>query len=195
MTEPPSKLRTVEQTSGEMRVTLRQGGWARWLPAIVRILWLGGWSLGEVLIGNVLLSFTPFAWRIPAPELLASMSAGSERAPSFGIVIFIAAWWLLWTMGGIGSFVTVLRLLFGSDRITMTTDGFRRWRGVGPFGMERELRSGDVSAISIRDSRAEMFGNRFSDLACHPFLDLQTSRVTVDEMSASLLTPPTLPGR
>ena len=149
MTETPSKLRTVEQTSGEMRVTLRQGGWARWLPAIVRILWLGGWSLGEVLIGNVLLSFTPFAWRIPAPELLASMSAGSERAPSFGIVIFIAAWWLLWTMGGIGSFVTVLRLLFGSDRITMTTDGFRRWRGVGPFGMERELRSGDVSAISI----------------------------------------------
>lgn len=71
-------------------------GWARWIPALFIIFWLGGWGIGEVVAAYIL-----------ATVLQDGPGGGGGTV----ICVFLSAWLALWTYGGIAAFQAAATLV------------------------------------------------------------------------------------
>ena len=145
---PEPSLRTVEHLPDGTLVVLRERGLGKWIHATVRLLWLLGWLAGVIIIGNSLLDLTSLEWRFPAPESMRTTEPGSKPAPPW-VVFVVTPFWLAWTLIGVASFVSTIRLLFGTDRITMGPRSFHSVRRIGPFGIGRDVQPADVEWIGV----------------------------------------------
>ncbi|HVT04949.1 MAG TPA: hypothetical protein VHL58_16420 [Thermoanaerobaculia bacterium] len=136
-------LRIVEQRGDETSILLQAGGWDRWVDGCVKSMKLFGWTFGEGFLASQLLA--AIGWKVPAPfgELI-------DAPPPPWAALFILLFAVGWTVVGVSMISSLLRLLFGSDRIVLTTSEIRVRRRVGPFGRERVFTPGRIDWVAIK---------------------------------------------
>lgn len=118
----------------EARLTPR--GTARWGGVAFLSLWLCFWTLGEVLVAWILLrgGWALFTGEPPGPgrEPLA-------LGPSLFAGVFMLAWLVFWTFGGLMAWHEWFRLVWSGDRLLARSDGLEVFNRIGPFTRRRWL--------------------------------------------------------
>jgi hypothetical protein len=124
------------------------------------VLWLSVWLFVELFLANVILRLAGSTWQIPVPagmaELIARSSDG-DRPPLY-ILVLIAAFTIVWTLGGPPRIAEVLRLLVGSDTVTMSADELHVRRAIGPWAVESHWPKADITSIVIRGRARRLEG-------------------------------------
>lgn len=144
-----TSVRTVEESAGETRVTLRPAGCGRVFLILFLSVWLCGWAFGEVAVIGALSHLFGFSGQTNVPPALRDFSSGAA-AVSLSVFTFLLLWLTFWTVGGVAAIGTVLRTAFGRDLFTFQGDRWIVWRGVGPFGFEREFSREGFSNVYLR---------------------------------------------
>lgn len=152
MSDNPESVnpRIVEQHGDETSIRLRAGGWGKWVDGLIQSMKLLVWAFVEVFLASQLLA--AIGWRTPA----AFDRMIDANAPAWGsvlILIFMAGW----TAAGVSAISSLLRELFGSDQIVLTTSEIRVRRLVGPFGRERVFRPGEIDWVAIKGRTRALF--------------------------------------
>lgn len=100
-----------------------------WFVICFLAFWLCGWAVAEVLVASQFLNGdTP-----PEGEL------------------FIAAWFGVWTVGGVVAVYAWLWQLIGKEIVTVHGQTFTRRRDIGGFGFDKEY-----SLVRMRDLRMRL---------------------------------------
>lgn len=152
--------RNVEQTAEGIRFVFRAEGFFRYFIVAFLALWLCGWAVGEAFAINVLLAFAGVSAQIPLPFGIPPFRGSPE---SLGVAGFVLLWLTLWTVGGIGALVSLLRLLFGSDTVELgpswwgVTTSYGLWSSRHEFqavdGWSAELRRRDHALVARREEK------------------------------------------
>ena len=152
MSDNPGSIdpRIVEQHGDETSIRLRAGGWDKWVDGLIQLMKLFVWAFVEVVLASQLLA--AIGWRTPA----AFDKLIETHPPAWAellILLFIAGW----TAAGVSAIFSLLRELFGSDLIVLTTSEIRVSRRVGPFGRERVFTPGSIDWVAIKGQTRLLF--------------------------------------
>ena len=142
--------RIVEQHGDETSIRLRDRGWDKWVDGFIQSMKLFVWVFVEVFLASQLLA--PIGLRTPA-AFDKLIDAQPPTWVPFLILIFFAGW----TAAGVSAISSLLRKLFGSDLIVLTTSEVRVRRRVGPFGRERVFTPGSIDWVAIKGSTRALF--------------------------------------
>jgi len=112
------------------------------------LVWLCGWAFGEVIAGRIILEGLGILSHSSLPALKSMTPA--VAVTSVGGSAFLLVWFTLWTFAGFAAISVVLRMAFGRDIFTLSGDRWTVWRGVGPFGFERDFASQNFRSIFLR---------------------------------------------
>ena len=134
----------VEATAQTTRVTLRPSGAGRWFAAAFLAVWLTGWAIGEIFavcfLGRLLgMKLGPFSSMKMPPGGVAAVLGG-----------FLLFWLILWTWSGFSALVTLARLGWGVDVLTVTADNWTVWSGVSRWGRSRRLHPREVRRVALQ---------------------------------------------
>lgn len=123
-------------------------------------MWLSVWSFVELFLANLVLKLVGSTWQIPVPAGLAELierGSSGERPPLY-ILVVMAAFTIVWTLGGPPRIAQVLRLLFGSDTVIMSADELHVRRAIGPWAIESRWPKNDITSIIIRGRARRLEG-------------------------------------
>ena len=131
---------------GRHVVELRPVGIGRWITSGFLMFWLAGWAAGETfglwmlgaLLGGALGFEVPHQPKVP--------SGGA----ALGLFGFVLVWTGFWTLGGFAAAMTVLRSLWGVDRIEWDATGVRRTARVGRFGRARLFSRDEIQRVRLQ---------------------------------------------
>ncbi len=131
----------TEHTFEGWQARVRPEGRSRYFGAAFLAFWLCGWVVGEVFALGILAGglWTLITGTPPHPHF--DTVRGAALWPVAG---FLLLWLTLWTYGGIAAGWTLLRLLWGEDRITLRADVLRLERRAAPLRRVRELRCDEL---------------------------------------------------
>jgi hypothetical protein len=134
----------VEATPQGTRVTLRPSGAGRWFTAAFLAVWLTGWAIGEA-----------FAVCFLARLLGVKLGLFSEmKVPPVGLAAvlggFLLFWLALWTWGGFSALITLARLGWGVDVLTVTADNWTVWSGVSRWGRSRRFNPKEARRVGLQ---------------------------------------------
>ncbi len=153
----------------------------------INLLWLSGWLFVELFLANLVLKLAGSTWQIPVPAGLAEMierSSDGERPPLY-ILVLMAAFTILWTLGGPPRIAQVLRVLFGSDTVTMSADELHVRRAIGPWAIESRWPKADITSIVIRGRARRLEGQAGAQRFVISTLGSETERKALgDELRA-----------
>jgi hypothetical protein len=137
-------------------VTLRSKGIARYFEGAFLLVWLGFWMVGEgvalLVLGSMLTALFGFLRESEFTRLGRSVI---ERGPGYEIgfvfiYVFLVVWVTFWTIGGCAAWYRFLRLIAGTDRVSVTGGALGlRWRA-GPIGRTRRFERADLRRIRVR---------------------------------------------
>ncbi len=148
----------TEHTFEGWQARVRPEGRSRYFGAAFLAFWLCGWAVGEVMVLGILAGG------------LWTLITGTPPHPHFDTVhgtaiwpvgAFLLLWLTLWTIGGITAGWTLLRLLWGEDRITLRADVLRVERRAAPLRRVREVRRDEV----LRFYRVRAKGTQYQIVA------------------------------
>jgi hypothetical protein len=143
---------TVEGDS----VTLRATGVGRYVEAVVLGVWIVFWAIGEAfalaVVGSMMAALFGF---LRDSELTRLGRSVLDRAPGFEIgfmamFLFLMVWLALWTAGGLAALYSCVRLLAGSDRLTVTGDELELTWHAGPVHRTHHFDRNRLRRIRIR---------------------------------------------
>jgi hypothetical protein len=100
--------------------------------AIVLVLWLCGWAVGESMV------------------LRQVISARTLRVPP----AFLFAWLALWTLGGAFALFTLVWTMFGRERVTVTEQYLDLRREALMFGRGRRYDLSNVKDLRVRPAQS-----------------------------------------
>jgi hypothetical protein len=140
----------VEQHGDETSIRLRAGGWVKWVDGLIQLMKLFVWAFVEVFLASQLLA--AIGWRAPA-----AFDKLIETHPPVWAALLILLFAAGWTGAGVSAISSLLRELFGSDLIVLTTSEIRVRRRVGPFGRERVFAPGSIDWVAIKGSTRALF--------------------------------------
>lgn len=145
----------VGSRPGGEEIVLVPTGWGRFPAAAFLAFWLCGWAAGEAVALGILLS--PLGGE-SARQALSRWGLRFSAGPSVPIpvLLFVALWTLLWTIGGVAAAGALLRILAGRDVFLLPPEGgFSFRRGVGRFGRVRTVPRSAGDGIRIRLRRRD----------------------------------------
>jgi hypothetical protein len=143
---------TVEGDS----VTLRPTGIGRYFEAVFLGVWIVFWAISETFVlavlGSMLAALFGF---LRDSELTRLGRSVVERAPGFEIgfiamFLFLMMWLALWTFGGLAALYSCLRLVAGSDRLTVTAGLLELTWHAGPVHRTHRFDRRRLRGIRIR---------------------------------------------
>jgi hypothetical protein len=143
---------TVEGDS----VTVRATGIGRYFEAVVLGLWILFWAIGEAfalaVVGSMMAALFGL---LPDSQLTRLGRSVLEGAPGFEIgfmamFLFLMVWLALWTFGGLAALYGCLRLLAGSDRLTVTGELLELTWHAGPVHRTHHFDRDRLRRIRIR---------------------------------------------
>jgi len=130
----------VPVAEGRAQVQSVPGGIELRIPARRQLLvvlflgfWLVGWCLGEVMATTQLIAPTPVAHGDPPP------------------LEFLALWLCAWTVGGVFALYSLLWLLSGRERVTITGEALTVRREIFGLGLSKAYRLGAVRDLRVVD--------------------------------------------
>src|SRR5262245_22345575 len=132
------------------RRSLRPSGIGRYFVAALLLAWLVGWAAGEgaaLLALGAILSAAAGLFREQMPEWISHPA--STGAAVF-VILFLAVWLTLWTIGGLAALTFFVRSLWGEDILALTPDGFELIRRGGPFRRRYHYDRGAIRRIRLR---------------------------------------------
>ncbi len=149
----------TEQTFEGWQARIRPEGAVRFIGAAFLAFWLCGWAVGEVCVLGVLIGglWTLVSGTPPHPHF-----AIAQDTAVWPIAGFLLLWLILWTYGGVTAGWTMLRLLWGEDRITLRADGLRLDRRATPLRRMRELRGDEIRyfyRVRPKGAQYQLFAN------------------------------------
>jgi hypothetical protein len=115
----------VQNIGGLTRVEFRSRGCLRVGIGVFLLVWLGAWTVGELVAVRGLL------W-MASREMVAHPMGWLAGG-------LLVAWTIAWTAVGAVTLVQLARVLFGVDRIDIATDRWSVFRGVGAIGRTRSF--------------------------------------------------------
>ncbi|MCW5548664.1 MAG: hypothetical protein KIT44_06840 [Opitutaceae bacterium] len=126
----------LEPTLAGLEARLTPHGAGRWGGVAFLSVWLCFWTVGEVLVGWLLL--------VGGWSLLTGAPPGPGReplalGPSLFAGVFMLAWLLFWTFGGLMAWHEWFRLVWSGDRLLARSDGLEVVNRIGPFTRRRWL--------------------------------------------------------
>lgn len=134
----------LEQTRDGLEGRLKVSGLGRFAGAGFLGFWLLGWAAGE---GFALWFLFTAAWRFITGH-------SPERSPQFpssggtiAVSLFLLFWLTFWTFGGFAAMREFLRLLFGADRILVSSEGLQIEHSYGLFSSRRKVSRQDIRRI------------------------------------------------
>jgi hypothetical protein len=135
-----------ERTSEGFEVRLRTRDPGRYIGAAFLAFWLCGWAVGE---GFVLWILAKCAWALltgtPPDPGRQPLTAG----PALMVGGFLLFWLAVWTIGGIGAIGELLRLLWGEDRIVVSSGRLTVTWSRGPLRTKRSFERDAIRRISL----------------------------------------------
>ena len=134
--------RTLE--GWEARLRTRDPG--RYVGAAFLTFWLCGWAVGEGLVLWLLIR--------GAIALLTGTPPGPGRAPlalgpALMVGVFLLVWLTLWTFGGIAAIGEWLRLLWGEDRLLVSSGRLTVTWTSGPLRRRRTFERDAIRRIAL----------------------------------------------
>ncbi len=133
----------IEQKTGGLEVRLRVSGLGRFCTAGFLAVWLTFWAVGE---GFVLWFLGVGTWALVTGNPPGHGHAPLSLGAALPVGLFLLFWLALWTLGGLGAGLELLRLLFGRDRflanpaellVVHSCGFFRRTYRAGPDTLRR----------------------------------------------------------
>lgn len=114
------------------------------------VFWLCGWAVGEFLVLWGAVTWL-FGW------------SGDEAAPvSTLVVLFMAAWLMLWTIGGIAALAALLWMLTGSEIVRVSSAGIEVLRYTLIWKRHRSYDARHIARLRLRPPRGR-FDNDDTD--------------------------------
>jgi len=126
----------LEHTMAGLEARLTPHGAGRWGGAAFLAVWLLFWTLGEVIVGWILIAG---GWALITGEPPGPGREPLAVGPSLFAGVFMLAWLAFWTLGGFMAWHEFFRLVWSSDRLLARTDGLEVVNRVGPFTRRRWL--------------------------------------------------------
>jgi hypothetical protein len=135
-----------ERTNEGRELRLASHGFARFLSAGFLLFWLCGWAVGETLVLFILVK--------GAIALLTGQPPEPGRAPlEAGAAVMIGAfllfWLSLWTFGGVAAIAEFLRLVWGEDRVVVSSGRLTVIHTRGPFRSSRTFERGEIRSVEL----------------------------------------------
>lgn len=131
-------------------IRLQPRGSGRFASAAFLLLWLAGWSFGEVFAIAIL---GGGAWALATGGPFASQGEPLALGPAAAIGLFLVCWLTLWTIGGIAAIAELLRLLWAEDVIVPGATSLVVEGSLGPFRSRREIARNTLRRIRLGDQR------------------------------------------
>lgn len=127
------------------------GSIIRVLTGVFLLAWLGGWAVGWIMVGSLLVSGFP-----PVPP-----GGGPPRGLLTGVYIFVACWFVAWTVGGIFAMSILYRMLRPSvpEMLRLRAHDVMYDSGVSPpqdFSGRTAWRRGAWRSVSARRTRVAL---------------------------------------
>ncbi len=120
----------TEHTFEGWQARVRPEGRGRFFAAAFLAFWLCGWAVGEVVVLGILAGGI---WTLATGDAPHPQFNSLHGAALWPIGAFLLLWLTLWTVGGVTAIWTLLRLLWGEDRVTLGGDCVRFERRAGPL--------------------------------------------------------------
>lgn len=117
----------------------------RFVPVVFLGFWLCGWAAGEYFVGRIL--FAPLLARL-APGLPGHVAPLAPDSPVF-VLVFMGAWFALWTFGGLMAAVTLLGLAFGTPVVRWNDRRVESGVLLGRFFRGRRVPLERVSGVTV----------------------------------------------
>jgi len=131
----PGKPRyTVEDTFAALRITIPAR--RNWPVVLFLGFWLGGWAIGEVIVGALLLR-----------DVLALLNGQTPDTGQGAGMLFMALWLTLWTLGGGFALVTWLWNLAGKEVVVIDGESLTLWKAVFGVGPSRRYEAAYVDRL------------------------------------------------
>jgi hypothetical protein len=152
-----------ERTNEGWQLRLRSRGVGRYVGASFLAFWLCGWVAGEAFALWILIvgAIALLTGRPPEPG-----REPLDPGPAVMTGAFLLIWLTIWTFGGIAAIAELLRLLWGDDRITVSSGRLTVSWARGPFRRTREFERDAIRKISL--------------VGRHDHLALETDRGSVE---------------
>ena len=136
----------IERTPEGLEIRLVSRGCDRYVTAPFLMVWLCGWAAGEgfaiwllVKGGIALLTGRP-----PDPG-----HAPLDLGPALLAGLFLLVWLSLWTVGGVAAFSELFRLLWGQDRITVSSGRLAVAKLRGPFRSRQSFDRHQIRRLTL----------------------------------------------
>ena len=135
-----------ERTIEGWQLRLRPRGFGRYVSGAFLAFWLCGWAAGE--------AFALWMLVTGAVSLLTGKPPGPghaplEAGPALMIGVFLLFWLAMWTFGGIAAFSELFRLLWGEDRLMVSSGRLVTTHVRGPFRRVRVYERSAIQRISL----------------------------------------------
>jgi hypothetical protein len=134
---PPSDRSTVVETAEGFLVSTPAR--RNWFVMLFLPLWLIGWFMGEVAVGN---------------QLLDPGRGQHEET------LFLVVWLIAWTFGGLAAIVLLLWTTVGVERVKIGGDAIIIRREVLGVGFSREYDSNHAGNLRVAPDAFSMFDPR-----------------------------------
>ncbi len=171
--------------------SLRPTGLWRYISAVILLVWLAGWAVGETaalgFLAMLLRSMAGAAigehWLVPGGDWITGGAAAA-------VLLFLAVWLTLWTIGGVSAVTHLLRSLFGEDRLQVSSDGLHLERRAGPFSRTRHIPRSTIRRVRVRrHDKAVVMDTTAGTEVVTSFGGLEERRAIVEWLRARLLLP------
>ena len=128
--EPVTQRRSYVDDS-PMGFTIVVPARKQWFSILFLLVWLGGWTMGEISALRVV-----FGPGVPG-----------------GPTAFLIFWLCGWTFGGLFVVYSLLWMLAGSERITVSSGALTIRKQVFGFGREKAFELGEISELRVNRDR------------------------------------------
>ena len=142
-----------ERTVDGWELRLRSRGADRYVSGAFLAFWLCGWAVGESF---VLWLLVKGAWALLTGTPPEPGRALLETGPAVLVGLFLLVWLTLWTIGGIAAAMELLRLLWGEDRIRVTSGRLTVSWIRGPFRSTRHFERDAIRQIALVGRRGHL---------------------------------------
>ncbi|MCG6964156.1 MAG: hypothetical protein LJE95_12905 [Acidobacteria bacterium] len=98
-----------------------------WFAAVLLVVWLGGWAVGEVSVLRQVL----------------------HRSPDHPVSAFLTLWLIGWTVGGLAAGAALLWMLVGEERVLLRPDSLVIHKNILGIGRRRKYDLASIRRLRV----------------------------------------------